>query len=154
MNRARNALARIAVQIRTGHWRSAVFLKRIKKRRDDKCWFYHGPRMSRSHVLLHCSNAKLRAAREEACEGRVPGGIRVLLNNPRWEQRLPRFWSHGAWAGWWRTGPTWKKLGPRGWTGGLCGRQRRGLRSRRATWHLFPFLLITLLRGRVLRTAH
>jgi hypothetical protein len=35
------------------------------------------------HVLLHCPNAKLRAAREEAWEGKTPGGVRVLLANPR-----------------------------------------------------------------------
>jgi hypothetical protein len=33
----RNALARAAAQIRTGHWRSAVYL-RIRKLVDDKCW--------------------------------------------------------------------------------------------------------------------
>jgi hypothetical protein len=38
--------------------------------------------MSRSHVLLHCPNAKLKAAREEAWEGKDPGGARVLLSNP------------------------------------------------------------------------
>jgi hypothetical protein len=35
----RNALARSAAQIRTGHWRSAVYLKRIRKMVEDKCWF-------------------------------------------------------------------------------------------------------------------
>jgi hypothetical protein len=34
----RNSIARCAAQIRTGHWRSAVYLKRIKKCRDN-CWF-------------------------------------------------------------------------------------------------------------------
>jgi hypothetical protein len=54
----------IAAQIRTGHWRSAVYLKRIEKRQDDKCWFCRGRnRMTRLHVLLHCSNAKIRSAR-------------------------------------------------------------------------------------------
>jgi len=47
--------------------------------------------MPRSHVLLHCPNAKLRAAREEAWESKDPGSIRVLLSNPRWERRLLRF---------------------------------------------------------------
>jgi hypothetical protein len=42
--------------------------------------------MTRSHVLLHCLNAKLRAAREKAWEGKNPGGVRVLLANPRWER--------------------------------------------------------------------
>ena len=35
-------------------------------------------------------HAKLRAARAEAWEGKDPGSIRVLLNNPRWERRLLR----------------------------------------------------------------
>jgi len=33
----------------------------------------------------------LAAARREAWEDRDPGGIRVLLSNPRWEKRLLRF---------------------------------------------------------------
>jgi len=47
--------------------------------------------MTRSHVLLHCPNPKLRAARAEAWEGKNPGGVRVLLANPRWERRFVRF---------------------------------------------------------------
>ena len=47
--------------------------------------------MTRPHTLLHCTNAKLRAARAEAWEGKGPGSIRVLLNNLRWERRLLRF---------------------------------------------------------------
>jgi hypothetical protein len=47
--------------------------------------------MTRSHVLLHCSNAKLRAARMEAWEGKNRGGVRVLLANPRWERRFVKF---------------------------------------------------------------
>jgi ribonuclease HI len=42
MDQARNSIARTAAQIRTGHWRSAVYFKRIKKRRDDRCWFCEG----------------------------------------------------------------------------------------------------------------
>ena len=92
MDRARNGIARTAAQIRTGHWRSAVYLRRIKKGRDDKCWFCAGKaKMTRSHALLHCPNATLAAARVEAWEGRNPGGVRVLLANPRWERRLLRF---------------------------------------------------------------
>jgi len=49
-----------------------------------------GPKMIRSHVLLHCANPRLRAAREEAWENKNPGSIRVLLSNPRWERRLLR----------------------------------------------------------------
>jgi hypothetical protein len=88
----RNALARTVAQIRTGHWRSAVYLKRIRKMTDDRCWFCQSStRMTRSHVLLHCPNVKLRAARMEAWEGKDPGGVRVLLANPRWERRLVKF---------------------------------------------------------------
>jgi len=70
-----NALARTAAQIRTGHWRSAVYLKRIRKRADDNCWFCQGPaKMTRSHVLiLHCPSEKLQSARMEAWEGKNPG---------------------------------------------------------------------------------
>jgi hypothetical protein len=38
-----------------------------------------------------CPNANLRAAREKTWEGKTPGGVRVLLANPRWERRLLRF---------------------------------------------------------------
>jgi hypothetical protein len=69
-----------------------VYLKRIRKMADDKCWFCQSSaRMTRSHVLLHCPNAKLRVARMEAWEGKDPGGVRVLLANPRWERRLVKF---------------------------------------------------------------
>ena len=91
MDRTRNAIARTAAQIRTGHWRSAVYFKRIKKRGDDRCWFCHERKMTKSHALLHCTNDTLRAARAEAWEGKDPGNIRVLLNNPRWERCLLRF---------------------------------------------------------------
>jgi hypothetical protein len=47
--------------------------------------------MTRSHVLLHYRNPRLAAARAEAWEGRNPGGVRVLLANPRWERRFVRF---------------------------------------------------------------
>jgi hypothetical protein len=47
--------------------------------------------MTRSHALLHCPNDRLRAAREDAWEGKDPGSVRVLLANPRWEKRLLRF---------------------------------------------------------------
>jgi len=84
LDKARNALARTAAQICTGHWRSAVYLKRIRKRQNDKYWFCRRPNwMIRSHVLLHCPDAKLRAAREEAWEGKDLGGARALLANPR-----------------------------------------------------------------------
>jgi len=71
MDRAKNAIARTATQTRTGHWRSAVSLRRIRKRHDDKCWFCRGPKMTWSYVLLHCTNGKLRTAREEAWKAKT-----------------------------------------------------------------------------------
>jgi len=47
--------------------------------------------MMRSHVLLHCPSERLRAARVEAWEGKDPGGIQVLLANPRWERQFVKF---------------------------------------------------------------
>jgi hypothetical protein len=92
LDNMRNSLARTITQICTGHWRSAVYLKRIRKMADDKSWFCQSSaRMTRSHVLLHCPNAKLRAARMEAWEGKTPGDVRVLLANPRWERCLVKF---------------------------------------------------------------
>jgi hypothetical protein len=50
-----------------------MYLKRIKRRREDKCWFGRDQhRMTRSHVLLH---DRTRAAREKAWEGKDPGGV-------------------------------------------------------------------------------
>ena len=79
LDRMRNALARTATQIRTGHWKSAVYLKRVRKRTDDRCWFCGGTKVTRSNILLHCPNPKLRAARLEVWEGNNPRGVRVLL---------------------------------------------------------------------------
>jgi hypothetical protein len=85
LDRAKNAITRTAAQIWTGHWRTATYLKRIRKRADDKFWFCSGSvRMTRSHVLLYCPK-RLRLARLEAWEGKDAGGVRVLLANPRWE---------------------------------------------------------------------
>ena len=49
--------------------------------------------MTRSHVLLHCRNARLVEAWRAAWEfdGKSPGGLKVLLSSPRWERRLLRF---------------------------------------------------------------
>jgi hypothetical protein len=59
---------------------------------EDKCWFCRGlAKMTRSHVFLHCPNEGLRAARAEVWEGKNPGGIRVLLANPKRERRFVRF---------------------------------------------------------------
>jgi ribonuclease HI len=96
LDRARNSIARTAAQIRTGHWRSAVYLKRIRKRETDHCWLCDGigqnqHRMSRAHVLMNCRNPKVMAARAEAWEGKNPGSVRRLLADPRWEKRFVRF---------------------------------------------------------------
>lgn len=67
LDQAKNGTARVVARIRTGHWRSAEFLKRIKKRGDDRCWFCRsGNRITGFHVLLHCPGAKVRAACGEA----------------------------------------------------------------------------------------
>jgi hypothetical protein len=87
LDRAKNGIARTAAQIRTGHWRSSVYLKRIRKRQDDKCWFCRRRNRMTSFTL---SQRRAKATREKAWEGKE-GGVRVLLANPRWEKRLLRF---------------------------------------------------------------
>jgi hypothetical protein len=59
----------------------------VPEEADDKCWFCgsESATMTRSHVLLHCPNERLRSARVEAWEGKDPGVVRVLLASPRWE---------------------------------------------------------------------
>jgi ribonuclease HI len=96
LDKARDSTARTAAQIRTGHWRSAVYLKRIRKRETDHCWLCDGigpnqHRMSRAHVLRNCRNPQVMAARTEAWEGKNPGSVRRLLADPRWEKRFVRF---------------------------------------------------------------
>jgi ribonuclease HI len=96
LDRARNSIARVTAQIRTGHWRSAVYLKRIRKRDSDLCWLCEGTdqglhRISRAHVLLNCWNLRVVAARPEAWERKNPGTVRRLLADPRWEKRFMRF---------------------------------------------------------------
>jgi len=74
LDKARNAVARVAAQIRTGRWRSAVYLHRIRKRADDECWFCQDSvKMTRLHVRLRCGGPGLVAARLEAWEGKNPG---------------------------------------------------------------------------------
>ena len=70
-----------------------MYLRGIRKPGypDDKCWFCNGAaKMTQSHVLLHCKNPKLMAARLEPREGKNPGGVRASVN-PRWERRFVRF---------------------------------------------------------------
>jgi hypothetical protein len=47
--------------------------------------------MTRSHVLLHCTNTRLVSARQEAWGGVDPESVRMLLASPRWERRLLHF---------------------------------------------------------------
>jgi hypothetical protein len=81
---AKNGLARVVAQIRSGHWRSAVYFKRIRKREDDHCWFcqIRSKKMTRSHVLLHCPNETLVAARTRAWGSVHPNSVRAFLAKP------------------------------------------------------------------------
>jgi hypothetical protein len=93
LDRAMNSITRVAARIRKGHWRSAVYLKGIRKRDSDQCWLCEGVdttphRMSRAHVPLNC---RVAAARTEAWEGKNSGNVRRLLANPRWEKRFVHF---------------------------------------------------------------
>jgi hypothetical protein len=94
LDNMRNALARAAAQIRIGHWRSAVYLKRIRKMMDDKCCFCRSPaRMTRSHAFLHCPNERLRA-RAKAWEGKDPGVSGCCWPIPGGRGGLLSFWSY------------------------------------------------------------
>jgi hypothetical protein len=93
LDKARNSIARVATQIRTSHWRSAVYLK---KRDTDHCWLCNGIgqnqyRMSRALVLMNCRNPQVMAARAEAWEVKNPGCVWRLLADPRCEKRFVRF---------------------------------------------------------------
>jgi hypothetical protein len=151
LDNTRNAIARTAAQIRTGHWRSAVYLKRIRKMAEDKCWFCQtSARMARSHVFLHCPNARLRAAREEAWEGKTPRGVRVLLANSRWERRMARFlelsWVGRVMADGWSVCRENGRVGGMG-DGGRDRSKGRGLTCfvLRFPWFAFIFPILTLL---------
>jgi len=84
---------RTAAQIRTGHWRSATYLKMIRKRADDKCWFFkRSVKMTRSHVLLHCpimTSSRQQERRRGRESTREASGC--CWPNPRWEKRFVRF---------------------------------------------------------------
>ena len=89
LDRARNGLTRAASQIRTGNWRSAVRLHRMRRHLNNHCWLCSlGCKMTRSHVLLHCPNPNLMVAHLDAWGSKNPSGVRALLSNPRWELRL------------------------------------------------------------------
>jgi hypothetical protein len=102
MDKARNREARISSQLRTNHWLSGVYLKRIGKRAHAGCWFcddrydnIQPPTMTRTHVLLRCPT--FEALRREVWKDPTTGAftrlrsIGTLLGNPRWEKRLLKF---------------------------------------------------------------
>jgi ribonuclease HI len=102
LDKGPNSEARAVAQLRTNHWLSGVYLKRIKKRSHDGCWFCEPshnsqdtPRMTRTHVLLRC--VAFEEFRRETWtdpltgEFTRPSSIGQLLGNPRWEKRLLRF---------------------------------------------------------------
>jgi len=45
----------------------------------------------RWHLLTLTEFYEVLAGGEEAWEGKKPGGVRVLLANPRWERRFVKF---------------------------------------------------------------
>jgi hypothetical protein len=102
--------ARAVGQLRTNHWISVVYLKRIKKRSHDGCWFCESshnsqdtPRMTRTHVLLRC--VAFEEFRRETWKDPLfseftrPSSIGQLLGNPRWEKRLLNFLQHAKLGG-------------------------------------------------------
>ena len=64
----RNALACTAAQIRTAHWRSAVYPQADPE--EDRCL-----------SLVPLPNPRPRATRMEAWERKNPGDVRVFLAN-------------------------------------------------------------------------
>jgi hypothetical protein len=95
LDKGPNSEARAVAQLRTNHWVSGVYLKRIKKRSHDGCWFCEPshnsqdtPRMTRTHVLLRC--VAFEEFRRETWtdpltgEFTRPSSIGQLLGNPRW----------------------------------------------------------------------
>jgi hypothetical protein len=100
LDRAPNRLARTIAQIRTGHWLSAAYLKRVRKNRDenisDLCWWCGRFRMSRTHVFLRCTHPDLENARtaiwdrpgEDGRKGKRPKSLGQLLGKAKWEKPL------------------------------------------------------------------
>jgi hypothetical protein len=93
MDKAGNREARIFSQLRTNHWLSGVYLKRIGKRAHAGCWFYEDrydnvqpPTMTKTDVLLYCP--AFEDVRPEVWKdpttGAVtqPRSIGTLLGNP------------------------------------------------------------------------
>jgi hypothetical protein len=76
MDRAHNSIARAAAQIRTEHWRAAIYLKRIRKRTDSGCWFCKGrsrhDQVSHLTTLLECPNER---GQDGSLRSKGPGRI-------------------------------------------------------------------------------
>jgi hypothetical protein len=102
MDKARNREARISSQLRTNHWLSGVYPKRIGKPADAGRWFCEDrygniqpPTMTRTNVLPRCPT--FEAVRREVWKDPTTGAftrprlIGALLGNPRWETRLLKF---------------------------------------------------------------
>jgi hypothetical protein len=102
MDKARNREARISSQLRTNHWLSGVYLKRIGKRAHEGCWFCEDrydnvqpPTMTRTHVRLRCP--AFEDVQHEMWKDPTTGAftrprsIGALLGNLRWEKRLLKF---------------------------------------------------------------
>jgi hypothetical protein len=65
-------------------------------REDDDCWYCQekGERkMTRSNVLLHCTNERLVAARLTPLDEVRPGGVQILFASLRWGRRQLHFLS-------------------------------------------------------------
>jgi hypothetical protein len=99
LDRAPNRLARTIAQIRTGHWLSASYLKRVRKNRDeemsDLCWWCGQFRMSRTHVFL-CTHPDLESSRttiwdrpgKDDRKGKRPKSLGQPLGKAKWEKPL------------------------------------------------------------------
>jgi hypothetical protein len=129
-----------------------MYLKRIKKRQDDKCWFCRG--RNRMTGRTFSSTAPTPRLGQHG-EGKAPESVRVLLSNPRLERRLLRFPELSR-VGRRRRGPG-RRAGPVDSVGnggmGSCPEHQIDYLSP------MPFLRITRvcsgeLIPRVLRTAH
>jgi hypothetical protein len=102
LDKGLNSEASIVAQLRTNHWVLDVYLKQIKKRLHDGCWFCEPshnsqdtPRMTGTHDLLRCvafEEFRRETLRDPLTgEFKHPSPISQLLGNPRWEHCLLTF---------------------------------------------------------------
>jgi hypothetical protein len=131
MDSDRNAIAQAAAQIRTGHWRSAINLRRIKKRSNDKCRFCDGKSLD-DEVPRRIPLPQRYAGGSEgqAWERMNPGGIRVLLSNLGRQGRLLRFLEISEVGRFVDGGVDEDEAMHPGWMTGLYGRRERGGNAR------------------------